>query len=228
MKSTRTAIAGLSGLACALFLSACNVGSTYGTGVSQGQQTLNDLYGMMSFRKKSSNIDYSDRPDLIVPEDKASLPAPVDTNVATSNPDWPETPEQRIARIRGNAEAPDERTGAISTRELLRETEGATIEARNSQLDEMPNARSRAGGLDVRPAQSDAERAEIRRAKAETKYSTGASRKYLTEPPVVYRVPAASAPQGQESFTEEELLRRKKLEEKRKAEMEGRGKYPSR
>ncbi len=62
----------------ALALSGCMGGTTYGTGVSQEEQTLKDVYTMFNLQGEKKNIDYSPRPDLIVPDNKQALVEPLD------------------------------------------------------------------------------------------------------------------------------------------------------
>ncbi|MEC9343831.1 MAG: hypothetical protein VYD64_08285 [Pseudomonadota bacterium] len=207
---------GIVALACALSLSACIGGTTYGTGVSQEKQTFDDVYNMFTLKKKRRNIDYSARPDLIVPENTAALPEPIDVEAATSNPDWPETPEQRVARIRAQAGEIDERSGDYDIRENLRSKDGINIETRNPTGKFIAGRTDRDGNplLNVETA-NDSAAEEVRKAKAELDYSRGVRRKYLTEPPTDYRVPAGTAPSGSEAFTEEELARRAAEEERR-------------
>ena len=46
-------------------------------------------------------------------------------------------------------------------------------------------------------------------------------RRYLTDPPTAYRIPAESAPHGENAFSEEEIQKRKKAEKDAKAEAMG-------
>ncbi|MFZ1814650.1 MAG: hypothetical protein WBO55_10875 [Rhizobiaceae bacterium] len=197
-----------------LAVSGCVSGTTYGTGVSQEEQTVNDLVNMFTLKQKREQIDYSSRPDLIVPEDKIALSEPVDKASTTSNPDWPETPEQRIARIRGAAGEVDARSGDYSIQEQLRRKEGIGIEDSYGTQKRVVGLTDRDGNI-VHYRGESSSRKEVLKAKEEMAMSVGASRKFLTEPPVEYRIPVSSAPSGAEAFTEEELLARKKASEKK-------------
>lgn len=92
-----TALAGLS-------LSGCVSSPTYGTDKSAGAQLLDDVSNMASFGqgKKKERIDYKPRPDLVrpAPGDKGYLPAPQQSLASSSDPNWPESPEQRRKRVR--------------------------------------------------------------------------------------------------------------------------------
>ena len=205
----RAGASGLVGLACALALAGCVKGTTYGTGVTQGAQTVSDLYNMFTLKNDSKKIDYSARPDLIVPQDTAALPEPIDSEATTSSPDWPETPEARIARIRSQAGEIDERSGDYSVQEQLRRKEGIGVEDQNPRKEYVVGKTDREGNPLLNIEGSEEKRKAVLKAKADLDYSRGAKRKYLTEPPVDYRLPTDSAPSGEEAFTEEELLKRK-------------------
>ena len=90
-------------LACSL-LAGCVGGTTYGTGEAQEKATVDDLVNILALRKKrTATIDYDPRPDLVVPEDKQLVEPAQKT--AADDQQWPETPEDRIARIRDEAES---------------------------------------------------------------------------------------------------------------------------
>lgn len=207
-------VAGVAAIACAFALSACVGGTTYGTGVTQEEQTLKDIYNMFSLRSDRKNIDYSPRPDLIVPENTAALPDPLDSESTTSNPEWPETPEQRIARVRAAAGEADPVTGGYSTEDQLRKKEGIGIETGERFGEYVPGKTDRDGVPLPGLVENKQARKQVLEAKAATDYSRGVKRRYLTEPPVEYRLPAESAPAGEEAFTEEELAAREELKKK--------------
>jgi hypothetical protein len=212
-------------LACALVLSGCVGGTTYGTGVSQEEQTINDLYNMLSLRTPKKAIDYSARPDLIVPEDKADLPEPVDTAATTANPQWPETPEERIARVREQAGEIDPRTGDYSLQEQLRPKEGIGIEGVHGQNKRIAGVTDRDGIPVLYRGESEA-RQDVIRAKSDLNLSSGQTRKYLTEPPVAYRQPADTAASGEQAYSPEEIAAREEEERRllaaKNAELAGR------
>ena len=213
-RSSASAVA----VAMAVGLAGCVGGTTYGTGVTQEKQTLNDVYNMFTLKNQRKNIDYSARPDLVVPENTASLPEPLDSEVTTSNPDWPETPEQRIARIRAQAGEIDARSGEYSLEEQLREKEGIGIETQERQKFVVGQTDRDGNPILFNGEASQARRESVLARKAELEPSRGASRKYLTEPPVEYRIPADTAPAGAEAYSEEEIAER----ERKKKEAEER------
>jgi hypothetical protein len=210
----------------ALALSGCVGGTTYGTGVSQEEQTLKDMYTMFNLKPERKNIDYSPRPDLIVPENKQALTEPIDTAATASNVAWPETPEERIARIQAAAGEVDPRTGEVSVEERLRKKEGIGIEQGYITRKFTPGQTDRDGNpLLGRP--DDTVRTDVQRAKEATTISKGTTRRYLTEPPLAYRQPVDSAPSGVDSYSDEERARmdeeERKLRLQRMKELGGRG-----
>ncbi|GIL03148.1 MAG: hypothetical protein BroJett030_30470 [Alphaproteobacteria bacterium] len=188
-------------------------GTTYGTGVSQEEQTVKDMYNLFALSPPRKNIDYSPRPDLIVPENTAALPEPLDESVTTSNPEWPESPEERIARVRAEAGEIDPRTGDYAPQELRRRKEGIAIETSNHKGDFRPGKTDRDGNPILYMGDDEA-RKKVQQAKAGTTYNC-ASRRYLTEPPPEYCSGADTAPQGAEAFTEAELAAREDEKKKR-------------
>lgn len=86
----------------AFALSGCTGGTTYGTGVSHEEKTVKGLYNLLSLKpEEKKNIDYSSRPNLVMPSDQAQLPVPGEAQQTDQN--WPVSPEQRIAIARGEA-----------------------------------------------------------------------------------------------------------------------------
>lgn len=99
---TRIAALGALG-ASVLTLTGC-MGPTYGTDKPAMTQFFDDLGGTMRLgKRKKAAIDYKPRPGLVQPADTASLPEP-QKNIAEASGDWPESPEQRLARIRKDAD----------------------------------------------------------------------------------------------------------------------------
>jgi hypothetical protein len=210
---TMAGAAALAGLA----LSGCVGGTTYGTGVTQEEQTLKDVYTMFNLSTEKKNIDYSPRPDLIVPDNKQALVEPIENGATTSNAQWPETPEERIARIRAQAGEVDARTGDYGINEQLRKKEGIGIETGYVKRKFVPGQTDRDGNPLLNASASEEARQEVLKRKAELTGSSGpTTRKYLTEPPVAYRQPVASAPSGAEAYSPEEQAARDEAERKAK------------
>lgn len=217
-----------------MLLSGCMGGSTYGTGVTQEKQTLDDLSNMLTFKKPRPKIDYGARPDLVIPNNK-QLATPVNvggagvptTNVyaANQNPDqnlWPETPEERLARIRAEADAAGQSRQAQKKYEqnLARYHITPQRQMKGQEAPEgqgIPNVSCDPDGKLMRKCTSDEISRAVRQKRQQMAYGTGPTRKYLTEPPIEYRQASAAAPQGDLGYTEEEL---KRIEEEKRLEME--------
>ena len=168
----------------AICLGGCVSSPTYGTGKTANQQLVEDLTGVLSLGPKSRpNIDYKPRPQLVKPETTAVLPPPQDDVTTASSTAWPESPEQRLARIRANATANQNNSGfrpEVQADNIGRSPAPVQLEGPGSD----PFAR---------PLDPAAQRAAFKKALAE---NNGAipQRRYLSDPPMVYREPAATAP----------------------------------
>jgi len=191
--------------ASALALTGCVGGTTYGTGVTAEAQLLKDLEGMISFgsKKTKTRIDHSARPNLVMPSNTASLPVPLDQESSSSNVNWPESPEQKLARIRGEAEQADPRSGAISLEEQKRKKVGIGYNKRENSHDNVDRD-GHAAIVSLR----DGTHEQTKMLKKKYAFSSGAKRKYLTEPPVEYRVPISTAPVGDLGISEAEKEKR--------------------
>ncbi len=189
----------------ALALSGCVGGTTYGTGVTQEEQLIKDLEGMISFGSKTRKapINHAARPNLVMPPKTAALPVPLDQESSSSNANWPESPEQRLARVRGEAEQPDPRSGEISVEEMKRKKIGIAQDSRKADAVEMDK-----DGHAAINSLRDGTYKNAKMLKDKYAYSSGVNRKYLTEPPVEYRTPVSTAPIGDLGISEAEKERR--------------------
>jgi hypothetical protein len=204
--------------ASALAIAGCSgTGTTYGTGTSHEEQTMKSMYNMLSIKPpEQPNIDYSARPDLVMPANKQVLPTPEDQSANAGDQNWPVSPEQRIAAVRNSAPQPHTRSGNLPTEYLTSEKEGI----RNSAgLYAVSRQKEKDGGQFLREIQQESITGssageEARRRRGQLTYSSGPQRKFLTEPPKEYRAPAETAEAGTVGLTSEELA---KLEAKQKA-----------
>ncbi len=204
-------------IAATAILAGCVGGTTYGTGTSHEVQTLKSVSKIFSIKpEEQAKIDYSARPDLVMPAETASLPQPLEIEQSTSNADWPETPAQRIARIRGEAVQADVRSGNLPLEEQLRKKDGIRVGTPRDKIN--PDNDGNAF-IDVVKNGDGDESKEVKRRRAQLAYSTGAKRKYLTEPPSEYRTPAATAVAGDLGYSQDEL---DAIEEKAAAEKKAR------
>lgn len=174
------------------------MGPTYGTGRSAGGQLLSDLDGMMALGPKDQEtIDYSPRAELVRPADRNVLPAPQQSTNAANSPNWPESPEARRARIRAAADA-QQGEGVIPPDQLMADKEGvgADEKARNTYggVRRTPSDDRKSNVLS--PQELTSGREQFKQRLAESKQGSPTNRKYLSEPPIAYRQPAATAPVG--------------------------------
>ena len=205
-------VAAMAFVMSALLLSGCVGGTTYGTGVTQEEQLLKDLEGMTKIGGlvRKAPIQYSARPDLVVPAQSAALPDPLEQESSASNVAWPESPEQKLARIRAEADEVDPLTGTTPLAEQKRRKNTIRIAKTNPVvLDPDKEA------LKVGNSYTDGTYKKRQALRAKYAYSKGPNRKYLTEPPVLYRTPLETAPTGEEAIILEE---EKEIADKKAAE----------
>jgi hypothetical protein len=156
-----------------LALSGCMGSPTYGTDKTANEQLIEDLTGVLSLAPKNRpKIEYQPRPELVRPETTAVLPPPQD-NVRTASAAWPESPEQRRARLR--QEATDNQENPTYRSPILHDT--------------TPGAE--------RLLTPQEQRAEFKRRLALQNAADPTTRRYLSEPPLDYRTAAATAPTDQ-------------------------------
>ena len=171
-------------LACAAAsLSGCMSSPTYGTDKTANQQLVEDLSGVLSIggSKRQAEIAYTPRPELVTPPSLEVLPPPQEDVASSTNPAWPESPEQRRQRVRADA-----------TQNQNNPLYRAPVTA--EPMDTAPAKLPWEDRLNSHYKPSD--RAEVNRRLRERTQGDPNTRKYLSEPPVDYRVPAASAPTG--------------------------------
>jgi hypothetical protein len=190
-----------------LALSGCMGSPTYGTDKSASAQLAGDLTSAFSVVPKNKDrIDYKPRPELVKPAPgQKELPPPQDS-IATASADWPESPEQRRARLRADATLHQDDPAYQAQIVDDVQTDPTAIKAAMAQSGSShPPAWS--------PADSDKGRAaEVRRRLAEAKQGDPNTRRYLSEPPVQYRAAADTAPTGDLGEDEYKKERRLKKE----------------
>jgi len=174
----------------AIVLSGC-AGPTYGTGKPADQQLLQDVTGILSVGPKDKEaINYNPRPGIVKPPSTTILPPPQES-VAANNPNWPESPEQRLARIRAEATAnqdnPFYRSNVI--RDVSPSGDGPRLRDDLTEGDRVRPAILSPGGQRAQ-RQAFQERRQI------SQQGSPTTRRYLSEPPTEYRQPAATAPAG--------------------------------
>ena len=183
-------VAGGSLVAAAALLSGCMDSPTYGTGKSSNSQLMSDMSGILSFRAKAKPpIDYTPRPELVKPAKRdANLPAPQDSVATAENPNWPESPEARNARLRAdiaaNEDNPNYNSPIVSD---------VTVDASEDRSFKKNGEawRSFEGGGNPTAADQKAQSEEIKRLTTETQQGSPTHRKFLSEPPIDYRQASA-------------------------------------
>jgi hypothetical protein len=190
-----------------LALSGCMSSPTYGTDKTASTQLADDLTGAFALSpKRKEHIDYKPRPVLVkpAPGQKEALPTPQD-NIVTANADWPESPEQRRARLRADATA--HQNDPNYQAQIIDDIQTAPETARSTTPESISNHPPQ-----WQRGDSDSGRtAEIKRRLTESKQGDPTKRKYLSEPPVQYRVASDTAPQddiGEDEYKKERRLKR--------------------
>lgn len=190
-------------------LAGCVSSPTYGTGKKADVQLLEDLSGALSpLPKDRARIDYKPRPEIVKPGDEvatAGLPAPQDSVVTTNNPAWPESPEQRRARIR--AEATAKRDSLEFDPEVAMDTTNRGI---------VSDAADGRGFNTKKPISEFSAAEEYKKRKKETQQGDAQVRKFLSEPPIEYREPAATAMAGDLGVDESKKEKQRKKAAKKK------------
>ncbi len=195
-----------------LVLSGCMSSPTYGTDKTSGEQLAQDLSNAFTLAPvKRERIDYKPRPTLVkpAPGQKEALPVPQDSITQTASTEWPESPEQRRARIRAEATAhqDDPRYQA----QIINDDPNAVPVAGDYKAQPLGHDRS-PGWSSEDSARGTAERrAKIAKRLQENNQGDPTNRKYLSEPPIEYRVAATTAPQndiGEDEYKKERRLKR--------------------
>lgn len=197
-----------------LLVSGCMSSPTYGTGVTANEQLTNDLSSMFSMKPRNRNSEYAPRPELVKPaKGTTELPPPQESIVAADSGQWPESPEQRRARIR--ADATENRDNPNWEPEVVNDISTGTSSDR-------PKAGTSSRALDSGVAKAgeaedlNAKGAKFRAAQAVTKQGSPTVRRTLSEPPLDYRQPAETA--AADELGEDEFKKQRRLKaEARKA-----------
>lgn len=180
----------------ALSLAGC-AGPTYGTGKPAEQQLVDDLTGILSLGPKDRpQIDYRPRPGLVKPPSMEVLPPPQEDVAAAGNPAWPESPEERLARVR--AEATANQNNPLYRPNVIHDLGGSSVSSAGasavtfSESNGVVKTDLLQGGARSREAQRQA----FLKQKQEVGAGSPTTRRYLSDPPVDLRQPAPTAPAG--------------------------------
>ncbi|MBX3596050.1 MAG: hypothetical protein KF874_00635 [Rhizobiaceae bacterium] len=207
----RAILAG-SALTSAFLLSGCISAPTYGTDKTATAQLLDDVSNITKLTpERKENIAYRPRPDLVKPASVrgAPLPPPQDSVADASSGAWPESPEQKRARLRAESDARNAqgpfRTAPTTTASEEISSPISTTSIDENKLGQSPRYRP---GTDI--VGQESRRAEFKRRLAENNQGSPTTRKYLSEPPLDYRKPAADAPAddlGEDEWKKERRLK---------------------
>lgn len=204
--NARRLSAGLFLGAAALTLAGCSAGPTYGTGTSQSEQLFSDIDGIFSLGsggRDEEQISYAPRPELVRPAAIGALPPPRPANAAANDPSWPQSPEV----IRGRNLAAAEATRDAAT--LPADFNPSTGPRRPRDPNAIrPTDDAALDRSTLTPAELRGQRRAVAAQRAATVQGSPTQRRYLSEPPVNYRQPVASAPVGDLGVDEEIKQRR--------------------
>lgn len=189
---------------------------TYGTGTTQTQQLTTDVTTMFSLKPKRTNAEYAPRPELVKPAAPTTeLPPPQENIVTAAADQWPESPEQRRARIRADATENRDKPGwePEVVNDISREQESKSAQVLGS------SARGADSGVAAAGQGEDLTKkgAEFRQALAASKQGSPTVRRTLTEPPLEYRQPVPTAPSDELGEDEYKKQRRLKAEARKAA-----------
>jgi hypothetical protein len=196
-------------VASGLALSGCISSPTYGTDKTASEQLVGDLSNALSFSpSKKEHIDYKPRPALVkpAPGEKETLPPPQESITQTASAEWPESPEQRRARLRADAAAHENDPNYDS--QIVDDVQTDPVAIKKAMADSgsshPPRWTPQDSGLGGK-----ARREKIAQQLAENKQGDPTSRKYLSEPPLTYRQAADTAPQN--DIGEDEVKKERRL-----------------
>lgn len=191
-----------------LLVSGCMSSPTYGTGTTQSAQLTSDVTNILSLKpKRAFASNYAPRPELVKPTTPTTeLPPPQESIVTASAGQWPESPEQRRARIRADATENRDTPGWEPEVENDISTETSSTPAKlGASARGQDSAIAKAG-----EAEDLSKKGAVYRQKlAASQQGNPTVRRTLTEPPLEYRQPAPTAPADE--LGEEEYKKQRRL-----------------
>jgi hypothetical protein len=183
-----------------LLLGACGSMTTYGTGKSAAAQTFEDLGGVLALggtKKNEAPIDYSPRAPIVEPPAvAAALPPPGGEAVVATAGDWPKDPDEEFKKLQKKVE---ELAESGQTPKFTLPEGAEPIAMANEPKRIGPDDRTSVEKLrDEAKVDTKSQKemfADAKMAKTGSFDQEGRPiRKYLTEPPVVYREPDPESP----------------------------------
>jgi hypothetical protein len=198
-----------------LAVSGCVSSPTYGTGTTANKQLTTDVSTMFSLKpKRRFASDYAPRPELVKPTNPTTELPPPQESIVTASSEWPESPEQRRARIRADATENRDKRGWDP--EVVNDI---AVDTSSSKPKLGSSARGRDSGVAPAGGGEDLKKkgAQFREQLAATKQGSPTVRRTLTEPPIEYRQPAETAAADELGEDEFKKQRRLKAEAKKAA-----------
>ena len=193
-----------------LALGGCVTAPTYGTDKTSTEQLVEDVSGVLSLGPKPKpKIDYKPRPELVRPASTTELPAPQD-NIAAADPSWPVSPEQRRAEVRAYATANRDKPGYEP--QVISDVPASQVTASDPVK---PGTPARGQDSGVYDGVTKDQTATYKKLAAESRQGSATERKYLSEPPLVYRQPEATAAADELGEDEYKKDRRRKAAAKK-------------
>jgi hypothetical protein len=184
-----------------LALAACSQ-TTYGTGKSPGQQTIEDIAGIAALGGGSDKepIDYRARPKIVQPPPGAPLPPPGSEPDPTVAANWPKDPDVEAKKFKAETAARtagSEADGPLAKYDpkfSLPKSQTASREPSPTLLNMDPRAASDAAH--TTPDQVAAAKKLFADARGNIAVDENGKpiRRYLTDPPSDYREPDPDAP----------------------------------
>jgi hypothetical protein len=170
---------------------------------------------MLSLKpKRQGASNYSPRPELVKPGTPTTDLPPPQESIVTASTEWPESPEQRRARIRADATENRDKPGWQP--EVIDDTSADNSSSRpklGSSARAQDSSIARAGEAEDLGRKGEA----FKEALAASKQGSPTVRRTLTEPPIEYRQPVATAPADELGEDEYKKQRRLKAEARKAA-----------
>jgi len=170
---------------------------------------MDDVSSLASLRPANrgmtAGVETRPRPELVPPavESRTVLPPPQESVARSGQAGWPESPEERRQRLRAEATANQDNPNYVSPIEPVMAT---YKKERRTDMTRAGNERIPV----VSRAEEKKQRTQIKKLQQENSGGTATSRKYLSEPPLVYRQPADTAPVDETGVDEAEKERKRK------------------
>lgn len=179
----------------ALTLAGCLSSTTYGTGEMPMASLMREMTGGLGPRRDQGPIDYHPRPPLVQPPQVALQP-PVEA-AEQQRADWPTDPRAvRTRRTVADADGDGNVREEFTSADARRMKAAAASQGRSGSSARQPHLRRAndpfEGNRNYDLGASDVQ--AIRQAAAQRQEEDAVGRRYLTDPPLVYRQPADTAP----------------------------------